>query len=356
MAPYRIIQWTTGHVGIHALDAIFDNPDLELVGVWAHSPSKVGVDAGELVGRPPCGVLATDDTDALLALDADVVCYTATGELRPFEALDDICRILASGANVVSTSLPVLHPKTTDPMFVEPLEAACTEGGSSCFFSGIDPGFANDVLAVVLSGVSQRIEEIRIREILNYSEVDQAETLFDLMGFGQTLDAEALILLPGVLTSAWGGTIQIIAEALGVELDGIEEWYERRGFEHDIPNIAGRTIEAGTQAGLRFEIRGVVDGRSVIVIEHVTRMHDDVAPDWPAQVGQGGYHVTISGAPNIDCTFHATGPDGEVNSGGRIVTAMKVLNAIPAVVDAPPGVLSANDMPIPTGKGLVQPR
>ena len=111
MSPYRVVQWSTGKVGVRALDAILDNPNLELVGVWVHSRSKVGRDAGELVGRPPCGVAATDDVDALLGLGADVVCYTATGELRPMEALDDICRILASGANVVSSSLAPAAPE-----------------------------------------------------------------------------------------------------------------------------------------------------------------------------------------------------------------------------------------------------
>ena len=352
MPPYRVVQWSTGKVGVRALAAILDNPNLELVGVWVHSPSKVGRDAGELVGRPPCGVVATDDVDALLALGADVVCYTATGELRPSEALDDICRILASGANVVSSSLALLHPKTADPTMVEPLRAASEEGGSTCFFSGIDPGFANDVLSIVLSGVSQRITEIRVQEILNYSTNVDAATLFDLMGFGQPLDSTPLIVLPDVLAGFWGGTIQVIAEALGVELDAVEQWHERRPFDDDI-EVADGVVAAGTQAGLRFEVRGVVDGRHLIVLEHVTRLHDDVAPDWPAQHGQGGYHLTISGEPTIEATFRAVGSDGQTNTGGLIVTATKLLNAIPGVVAAPPGLVSTNDLPFPTGRGLV---
>jgi len=352
--PYRVIQWSTGHVGLRALDAIFDNPALELVGLWVHSEAKVGLDAGEMVGRAPCGVLATNDVDALLDLQADVVVYTATADLRPAEAVADISRILASGANVVSSSLvQLVHPRTADRSLVDPLEAACQEGGTTCFFNGIDPGFANDLLPIVLTGLSQRITEVRIQEILNYATYDQAEVLFDTMGFGQPLDSQPMLLIPGVLAFAWGGAIHAIAEALGVALDSVDEWYERRSFEQDIPDVAGRTVSAGTQAGLRFEVRGVVDGRAVIVAEHVTRLHDDVAPDWPAQRGQGGYHLTISGEPTIEVDFHAVGTDGDHNTGGLIATATKLLNAIPAVVAAPPGLLSVNDLPITPGRGLV---
>ena len=354
MKTYRVVQWSTGHVGIHALRAILDNPALELVGLWVHSEAKVGVDAGELAGRAPVGVVATNDVDALLDLNPDVVCYTATADLRPQEAVEDICRILRSGANVVSSSLvQLLHPPTADRALVEPLEAACKEGGSSCFFNGIDPGIANDLLPIVLSGVSQRIRSVRVQEILNYATYDQAEVLFDTMGFGQPLDAQPLLLLPTILSYAWGGAVNSIAAALGVELDELREVHERVPFDRDL-TVAGRTVAAGTTAGLRFEVQGIAHGRPVVIVEHVTRLHDDVAPDWPAQVGQGGYQITIDGEPRIECSFHAVGQDGDHNTGGLIVTATKLLNAIPAVVAADAGMLSVLDLPIVAGRGLVE--
>jgi 4-hydroxy-tetrahydrodipicolinate reductase len=351
---YRVVQWSTGHVGIHALRAILDNPALELVGLWVHSEKKVGVDAGELAGRAPVGVLATNDVDALLDLHPDVVCYTATADLRPQAAVDDVCRILRSGANVVSSSLvQLLHPPTADRSLVEPLEAACREGGSSCFFNGIDPGFGNDLLPIILSGVSQRIRSVRVQEILNYATYDQAEVLFETMGFGQALDSTPLLLTPTILSYAWGGAVHSIADALGVALDELREVHERVPFDRDV-EVAGRTVVAGTTAGLRFEVQGIAHGRPVVVIEHVTRVHDEVAPDWPEQVGQGGYHITIEGEPRIEATFHAVGEDGDVNTGGLIVTATKLLNAIPAVVAAEAGMLSALDLPTIAGRGLVQ--
>ena len=103
--PYRVIQWSTGNVGKLALRAILHNPELELVGLWVSSDAKAGRDAGELCGMPPVGVKATTDADALLAMQADCVSYNATADLRPGEATDDLCRILESGKNVVSTSI-----------------------------------------------------------------------------------------------------------------------------------------------------------------------------------------------------------------------------------------------------------
>lgn len=351
---YRVVQWSTGHVGMHALRAILDNPALELVGLWVHSDTKVGADAGTLAGRDAVGVTATNDVDALLDLHPDVVCYTATADLRPQEAVDDVCRILRSGANVVSSSLvQLIHPPTADRALVDPIEAACREGGSSCFFNGVDPGFANDLLPIVLSGLSQRIRTVRVQEILNYATYDQAEVLFDTMGFGQPLDAQPLLLLPTILSYAWGGAVNVIAAALGVELDDIAETHERVPFDRDL-EVAGRTVPAGTTAGLRFEVQGIAHGRPVVVVEHVTRLHDDVAPEWPEQVGQGGYHITIDGEPRIEATFHAVGSDGDHNTGGLIVTATKLLNAIPAVVAADAGMLSVLDLPVTAGFGLVE--
>jgi 4-hydroxy-tetrahydrodipicolinate reductase len=352
--PYRVVQWSTGHVGIHALRAILDHPDLELVGLWVHSPDKVGRDAGELAGRASVGVTATDDVDALLDLAPDVVCYTATADLRPHEAVADIARILQAGVNVVSSSLvQLLHPPTADRSLVEPLEAACKEGGASVFFNGIDPGFCNDLLPLVLSGVSQRIRSVRVMEILNYATYDQAEVLFETMGFGKALDAQPMLLIPGILGYAWGGAVRSIADGLGVELDEIREIHERVPFDRPI-EVAGRIVEPGTTAGLRFEVQGMARGRPVVIVEHVTRLHDDVAPAWPAQLGQGLYRVIVEGEPTIQCEISFRGEDGDHNTGGLIVTAAKLLNAVPAVVAAAPGMLSALDLPLVCGKNLVE--
>jgi 4-hydroxy-tetrahydrodipicolinate reductase len=147
---YKVIQWSTGNVGRHALRLIAEHPDLELAGLWVHSTAKAGVDAGELAGIGRLGIRATNDADALLALDADCVCYTATADLRPTDAIADMARIAASGKNIVSSSVvPLVFPEHVDPQMRRPLEEACASAGVSCFTSGIDPGWANDLLPLV---------------------------------------------------------------------------------------------------------------------------------------------------------------------------------------------------------------
>jgi 4-hydroxy-tetrahydrodipicolinate reductase len=299
-------------------------------------------------------VEATNDVAALLALGADCVAYMATADLRPGEAVEDLRRILASGANVVSTSVvPLIHPKSGERSWVDTLEKACAEGGTSCWTSGIDPGFGNDLIPIALLSACQEVRSVRVMEILNYDTYDQATVLFDTMGFGQALDATPLLLFPGALTLAWGGVVGEIAEALGVELDEIREVSERQPAPERFSIPAG-TVEAGTTAALRFEVQGIVDGRPAIVVEHVTRLRDDLAPEWPQPVAGGCYRIVIDGYPSIQADVQLAGEGGDHNDGGLVATAARVLNAIPAVVDAPPGLLSALDIPVAACRGVLR--
>jgi hypothetical protein len=352
---HRVIQWSTGNVGAHTLQSIVLHPELELTGLWVHAADKVSRDAADLCGlTEPTGVLATNDADALLASDADVVCYTATGDLRPQEAVDDMCRILAAGKHVVATSVvSLLYPPFAPSGWVRQLNAACEAGGTACFTSGIDPGFANDLLPLVITGFSERIDTIRVVENLDYSTYMQPEVLFDTMGFGQALDATPLLLLPGALGFAWGGVLHMIAAGLGEEVEEIREVVERFPAPHDFTTAVG-PIPEGTMAALRFEVQGWIRGRAAIVVEHVTRMHPDMAPDWPQPKGAGGYRITVEGSPTYTVELEMMGEDGDHNTGGLVATGMRILNAIPAVCAARPGVLSTLDLPLVTGRGLLR--
>jgi 4-hydroxy-tetrahydrodipicolinate reductase len=349
--PYRVVQWSTGNVGAFALRAILNHPELELAGLWVHSEKKAGRDAGELCGAGRTGVAATRDAEALLALDADCVVYTATADLRLMEALDDICRILRSGKNVVTSSLvSLVHPGHLGPEVQRRLEEACREGEASFFTSGIDPGFANDVLPLTLSGLCERWSEIRIREIVNYATYDQPEVVLGTMGFGKPMDQTPILLLPGTLCVAWGGTIRLLAQGLGLELDEIRQRFECLPAPRDLETPMG-TIARGTRAALRFEVQGIVGGRPRLVVEHVTRMHDDLAPDWPRS--EGGYEVIIEGVPRMVCRLDAADEHGDHAVGGVVLTATRLVNAIPYVVAAEPRPLSALDLPLITGRGLL---
>jgi len=352
---YRVIAWSTGNVGVHALAGIDARPDLELVGLWVSNPDKVGKDAGDLAGLGrTLGITATDDVDALLALKPDVVVHTAMADHRLMEAMADMQKILEAGINVVSSGPVFLqYPYgVVDESMYRPIVQSATEGGVSLFVNGIDPGFANDALPLALSGVSERIDELRVAEILNYATYNQAMVIFDIMGFGRPIDEVPMILQPGVMTMAWGSVVRQLAAGLGVELDGLEEWYEREPATETFEVDSG-TIEKGTAAALHFELRGIRDGRAVIVLEHVTRLHDDLAPHWPQPAGHGCYRVTITGEPNYTLDLQLLGSDGDHNTAGLKATAMRLINAIPDVVEAPPGLVTALDLPQVSGRGLV---
>jgi 4-hydroxy-tetrahydrodipicolinate reductase len=353
--PYRVVAWSTGNVGRNVIAGIDARPDLELVGLWVSNPDKVGKDAGRLAGLDrDLGITATDDVDALLALAPDAVVHSAMADNRLFEALEDIQRILRAGVNVVSSGPVFLqYPYgVVDDAMITPTVDAAVAGGSSLFVNGVDPGFANDALPLVLTGVSERIDELRVSEILNYNTYDQGMVLFDIMGFGHPLDEVPFILQPGVLTMAWGSVVRQLAAGLDVELDEIEEWYERLPATETFEVDAG-TIEEGTAAALHFEVRGIRNGRAVIVLEHVTRLHDDLGPEWPQPAGHGCYRVQITGEPTYTLDLQLLGSDGDHNTAGLKATAMRLVNAVPAVVEARAGLLTALDLPAIAGRGLV---
>jgi len=350
---YKVIQWSTGNVGKHSLRLIAQHPELELVGLWVHGADKVGRDAGELCGIGPTGVRATNDVDALLALDADCVCYTATADMRPTEAIADMARILESGKNVVSSSVVALvYPPHVDAGMRAPLERACAEAKVSCFTSGIDPGWANDLLPLVLTSSSEYVEELRVMEIVNYATYAQPTVLFDTMGFGQALDAKPLLLIPGVLSFAWGGVVKVLGAGLGIEIDELREVHERKPALEKI-DLGFGVVEEGTTAAMRFEVQGYVDGKQRVVLEHVTRLDDALAPEWPQPAGHSGYRVIVKGNPNYQLDVQMMGDDGDHNTAGLVGTAGRIVNAIPAVCRADPGLLSVLDLPLIGGPGFI---
>jgi len=351
---YRVIQWATGHVGKHALRAIAQHPEMELVGLWVSSEAKAGKDVGELCGIGRTGVKATRNADELLAIKADCVSYAGATDFRPGEAIEDMCRILASGKNLVTCSfVPLIYPWPVVPEFAKQLEAACQQGKTSFYCSGIDPGFSPDALPIVLSSLSERIESVRAQEIFNYATYDQPETLFEVMGFGKPPGSPVPLLLPGSLTLAWGPSVRMVAAALGVELDEVRQWHEVAVAEETFAISCGK-IEKGTVAGIHFEVSGIVRGKPVIFVEHVTRLRDDIAPHWPQGSGPGTYRVTIEGMPSMRCDLQIGFKSHDHNIDGCVATAMRLVNAIPAVCQAEPGVKSWLDLPVIAARGALR--
>jgi hypothetical protein len=351
----RVAAIGTGNVGKHALTQLIDDPRFELTGVWVSSDAKSAKDAGELAGLDvSTGIAATTDLDAILAAKPQCVVYTAMADNRLVEALEDYRRILEAGVNVVASAAVFLqYPWGTLPdEMIAPIEAAAKAGNSSLFVNGIDPGFANDLLPMALAGTCQSIEQIRCMEIINYDTYDSATVMFDVMGFGKPLDEIPMLLQPGVLSLAWGSVVRQLAAGLGISLDEVSETFVREpapeGFD-----IASGHISEGTAAALRFEVRGMLGGKPVVVLEHVTRTRDDLCPDWPQPAQEGGsYRIEITGEPSYMVDLRLGSPNGDHNHAGLVATAARVVNAIPEVVAAPPGIRTTLDLPLVPGKGL----
>jgi hypothetical protein len=351
--PYRVVVWGPGNVGRPAIHSVVANPLLELAGVLVHSPEKDGKDAGELAGIGPVGVHATRDVYSVLDTNPDALVYTVNSDFRPEESMEEICSVLRRGINVVSAGLyGLLHPASADPALRERFEAACHAGKSTFFTSGIDPGFAVDLLPMVLSGVCQEIREIRITENFNYEYYDQPEAVRNLVGMGMSMEETPPMLLPFALESVWGGVLRALGEALGVEVTEIRTQIERHALEHEVTNSMG-TFEAGTQGGFRFEVQGIVAGQAKLIVEHITRITDETAPQWPRPEKQGHHQIRIQGDPDLMLTIECEDREGNHAGGGNATAAGRIVNAIPTLCESAPGLVSGIELPLVAGHGLL---
>ena len=345
----------TGNCGSLALKQLVSDARFDLTGVWVSSDAKVGKDAGELAGLDvTTGVDASDDLDAIIAAKPECIVYCAMGDTRLPDAMADVRKILAAGVNVVGSGLGVLqYPWQVIPdKYIQRIEDAAREGDSTVFFTGVDPGFATDLLPFALAGTCQSIEQVRTMEIADYATYDGATVMFDVMGFGNAIGDLPMLYQPGVLSIAWGTAIRQLAAGLGIEVDEIKDAVEQEPAPEDF-DVAVGTIKKGTVAAVRFQIEGMVKGKPVIIVEHVTRLRPDLRPDWaqPAQPG-GSYRVEITGEPSYVMDICPTSRNGDHNYAAILAAAGRIVNAIPDVVAARAGIRTTLDMPLVTGRGL----
>ena len=334
---YRVVQWTTGNVGDRSVKAVLDNPDLELVGVYAWSPDKVGTDVG--------GVTATDDVDALLALAPDCVIYNPK-----WPDADELVRILEAGVNVVTTAAFI----TGHALGRDRIEDACLRGGSTIFGSGMNPGFAN-LLALVSAGICDRIDSITVTESVDSTGYDSGDTEMSV-GYGRPIDDPELPAMVERGTAVFGDAVHLMADALGVELDEIRCVAEFAQTT-DFLDLGSWSIDAGCVAGVAASWQGRREGRTVIELKVRWRKGQTLEPDWKVE---HGYLVDIQGQPCVRTRLDIfPGKDFVARSFqdymvlGMIITSLPAVNAIPAVCAAAPGIVTYADLPLITGRGFV---
>lgn len=355
----RVAVWGTGNVGRPAIRAVLSHRELDLAGVIVANRDKVGKDAGDIAGVAATGVLATDDWRSVLAGGVDAVVYAATADIRPEEAMADLNACLTAGVNVVSTAFyAFLHPGSTPPELLAPLAEQCEQSGASLLVSGIDPGWVMDMLPVVASGAVSGIREIRSREIFNYALYDQPQVVREVIGFGGPMDELPLMLHDFAIEMVWAPMVKLVGQALGRPVEQVEIAVERLPLAQSVDVAGMGTFEAGTQGAFRFEVRGICDGSPLYVLEHITRIDDRCAPDWPYPAeGQGCHQVIISGDPDLHISVHAQDHhEPGVAGGGNASAASWVVNAIPGVCAAAPGVVTVLDLPPITGAAQLPAR
>lgn len=351
----RVAQFGTGNAGSLTLRQLIQDERFELVAVGVSAAEKVGRDAGELAGLDVVtGVAATEGLDALIAAAPECVVYCAMGDTRPVEATNDVCRLLEAGIDVVGSAPGTLQfPWETMPeKVIAKVEAAASAGDATVYITGVDPGFASDLIPLALASTCQRIEKITCYELADYATYDGAEVMFDLMGFGKPLTETPLLFLPGVLGFAWGTAIRMMATGLGITIDEIVEHWEAEPAPESYDIAAGR-IEEGTIAALKFSISGLVAGEPAIVVEHVTRTRDDLRPDWarPAS-GGGAYRIEITGEPSYVVDIVPSSEHGDHNHAAIVAACGRIVNSIPDVLAADTGIRTTLDLPLPTGRGV----
>lgn len=334
---YRVIQWATGNIGSRALRTVIDHPALDLVGLWVSSNDKRGKDAGDLAGLAPCGVIATGSVDDLVAMEADCVLY-----MRQGTDMDELCRLLASGKNVVTTRGDFHHPPAMDPAARDKIEAACRTGNSSIYSTGSSPGFVTEALPIPLLSLSRRLDCLTIDEYGDVSSRNSPDLLFNIMGFGRTPSAFDPRQIDHV-KGDFAGSLAQLADAAGITIDSWDAVGEMGAATRDIVIAAG-TIPAGTVAAQRITISGIRNGKPVLRFRanwYCSREID--RPDW--RLRESGWRIRVEGDTpvEVDISFPVAPEDYAAFTPG--LTAHRAVNAIAAVCAAPPGIRTTADMP-----------
>ena len=339
---YRVVQWATGNVGSRSLRTIIEHPRLQLVGLYVSSPEKVGKDAGELCGLEPVGVTATHSLDEILALDADCVVY-----MRQGTNFDEVCSLLASGKNVVTTRGDFHHPPSMDPAVRARIEEACSKGRTSIYSTGSSPGFITEAFAIPLLAQSRRHDCLTIDEYADMTSRDSPDMIFNVMGYG---------VEPGEFDQKkvdhikhdFAGSLAQIADAMRLPIERFEAIGEMSAARNTT-RIAAGVIEKGTVGALRTTITGLRGDKPVLRFRANWYCTTDIEhQDWDLR--GSGWRVRLEGDTPLDVsiTFPVTPEEYPLFTPG--LTAHRPVNAIPIVCEAESGIRTTADLPqiIPT--------
>ena len=338
----KIFQWASGGVGKQAARVVHKRESLELVGLHVQSDKKRGQDIGELLGLEHLGIVATSDIEEIKNSDADLVLHAPLPSLiagaKADQDLDDFCELLSAGKNVI-TVVGYLYPKVHGQAVVDRLQAACAQGNSTFHSTGLNPGWMGDVLPLTISALCADIEHVHVLEISRFDGYASPEIMFESMGFNSYPEeyAQKIEGQKRWLDALFSESVQMVADGLELGVSEVVSTLETELAENDLEVAAG-TVRKGTVAGQHWRWSGMADGKEVVAHETIWRIHPDVAPDW----ADGNNWLRFKGNPNVN--FEIERDFGFMDNGG-IATAMHMVNAIPYVMDAEPGIKTLLDLP-----------
>jgi 2,4-diaminopentanoate dehydrogenase len=344
----RVIQWATGGVGKAAIECVRNHPQLELAGCWVHSAGKNGRDVGEILGIGELGVVASNNIDDVLALDADCVVYSP---LVPND--DEVIAILRSGKNVV-TPVGWVYPDPGNPRHKAVADAA-VEGGVTLHGSGIHPGGITERFPLMVSGLSSAVTHVRAEEFSDIRTYNAPDVVRYIMGFGGTPEEAMQGPMASLLEAGFKQSVRMIADHMGFRIDPNIRTIQEIAVATSEIDYEPFPITVGTVAARRFRWQALVDGEPVITAAVNWLMgEENLDPAWNfAGVGER-FEVEITGDPTVNLTFKGLQPEtiaeGLIKNPGVVVTANHCVNAIPDVCAAEPGIKTYLDLPLFAGR------
>lgn len=342
-APYRIGIAGPGGLGLCAIREIRRLPEMELAAVLAYSPAKNGKDAGELAGIGPVGVEVTTDFDKFVACDVDCVLYTGR-DFGDWRSDAEILRLLEAGRNVI-TMLPYHYLKSRGADVEARFRQAAEKGGATLHGSGITPGYFNERMALLATGLTNAVTHVRFQEFFNAEPLAGALETLQMFGFGSPKEvAEQNQAVAMMAENYLRQPILFAADALGIKLDRVERRAQMQVAPVDIETPAA-TIKAGTIGTVSYAWTAYANGKPFYTTEVYWYLGDVMRP--AAAVGNDFWTIEVEGRPSLRVTVASQAsyeeniyikPD-EPTPPGYTMTVVTMVQAIPAVVKAAPGLL-----------------
>jgi hypothetical protein len=319
MEKLRVVLYGVGAIGSRIAKFLLEKNGVEIVGAVDVAKEKVGKDLGYVLGLGKrLGVTVSDDPNAVLSkVNASIVIHSTTSFLK--QVYPQITKIIEHGVNVVSTCEELSYPYTTDPELAKKLDESAKKHKATVLGTGINPGFIMDTLVIALTGVCQTVERIKMTRVINAAK--RRAQFQKKIGVGLAIDEFKEKMEKKSITLHVGleHSISLIASALGWELDEIK--------------VESKAIQAksGQVAGLRQYGRGIKRGKEIITL------------DLQASIGAEEEYdsIEIEGVPSIHMKL-SPGVHGDLG------TVAVIVNSIPKVINAEPGLVTMKDLPVPS--------